>query len=218
MQCINHLKQLFLANSKKVAPSRRITPTQVKGDGKKGKSSPAFTSSPFSSSHSVLESHGSPASLQEERDLLKLMKSKRKNKGDSPWGNRTSPNPQSGVRSPPLHVLGDFIISPPKQSATMPEAWQNGNSKLNNSLLSTPSPYKHSNVNDSLDILASEAVHVSHQQSEEQSCKGKFQYVQVVKDKVVFRDKLDALATIYSRCILGEFEFSHIFIWFIACF
>ncbi|KAJ7352920.1 negative regulation of DNA replication [Desmophyllum pertusum] len=89
--------------------NRRITPTQVKSDGKKGKSSPAFTSSPFASSHPVLESHGSPASLQEERNMLKLIKSKKKKQGDCPWGNRTSPSPQSGIRSPQLHVLGDFI-------------------------------------------------------------------------------------------------------------
>ncbi|KAL9952210.1 hypothetical protein ACROYT_G039425 [Oculina patagonica] len=187
------------STSKQVTPSRRITPTQVKSDGKKGKSSPAFTSSPFASPNPLLESHGSPASLQEERNMLKLMKSKRKNKGDSPWGNRTSPSPQSGIRSPPLHVLGDFIVSPPKQPTTL-DAWQHGHSKLNDSLLSTPSPYKNSSVKNSTGT--SSTNNVSSQQFQEQTQQEKVQFLQVDKDKVVFHDKLDALAKVYSKCIL----------------
>ncbi|XP_066026194.1 codanin-1-like [Pocillopora verrucosa] len=187
------------STSKKVTPSRRITPTQVKGDGRKGKSSPAFASSPFSSSHSMLDGHGSPASLQEERDLLKIMKSKRKNKGDSPWGYRTSPSPQTGIRSPPSHVLGDFIITPPKHPTAVPDAWQKNKSKPDESLISTPSPYKSPDASEASDILTADPR--SCEQSEKQSCIEEIQPVQAVKDKVIFHIKLDALAKIYSRCI-----------------
>ncbi|KAJ7352923.1 negative regulation of DNA replication [Desmophyllum pertusum] len=146
------------SNSKKVTPSRRITPTQVKSDGKKGKSSPAFTSSPFSSSHPVLESHGSPASLQEERNMLKLMKSKRKTRGIP---------------------LGEIELVPaPNLASDLPNftSWEISS------------------------CFGADAV--SSQQFEEQACKERTQFLQVVKDKVVFHDKLDALAKIYSRCIL----------------
>ena len=200
----SNIEQCFCVNSKKVTPLRRITPTQVKGDGKKGKSSPAFASSPFSSSHSMLDSHGSPASLQEERDLLKIMKSKRKNKGDSPWGYRTSPSPQTGIRSPPSHVLGDFIITPPKHPTAVPDAWQKNKSKPDESLISTPSPYKSPDASEASDILTADPG--SREQSEKQSCIEEIQPVQAVKDKVIFHIKLDALAKIYSRCIMGKFE------------
>lgn len=196
----------FFVNSKKVTPSRRITPTQVKTDGKKGKVSPTFSSSPFTSPHTVLESHGSPASLREERNMLKLMKSRKKNKGDSPWGNRTSPSPQSNIRSPPLHVLGDFIVSPPKQPTTS-DPWQNSHSKLNDSLLSTPSPCKNPSVDNSSGNGATGAT--SPQQFKEQTHNEKVHFIQVDKEKVVLHDKLDALAKVYSRCILGESIFSH---------
>ena len=201
---VNHalhcnFKHVFV-NSKKVTPSRRITPTQVKSDGRKGKSSPAFASP-----HTVLESHASPLSLQEERNMLKLMKSKKKNKGDSPWGNRTSPSPQSGIRSPPLHVLGDFIVTPPKQPTSL-DSWQHGHSKLDDSLFSTPSPQKNiSNVNNnSPDILTSDSV--NSLQFQEQTPKEKVQFMQADKEKVVFHEKLDALAKVYSWCILGKLE------------
>ena len=179
-----------------MTPSRRITPTQIKSDGKKGKSSPAFTSSP-------LESNGSPASLQDERNMLKLIKSKKKSKGDSPWGIRTSPSPQPGIRSPPLHVLGDFIVTPPKQTMIPADAWQQNHSGTNG-LLSTPSPYKDLNGNNSSDISVTSDS--SCRQFEEETCKDKTQFVQVVKDKVKFHHKLDALAKLYSRCITGKLQ------------
>ncbi|XP_073249807.1 codanin-1-like [Porites lutea] len=182
-------------SSKKVTPSRRITPTQLKSDGRKGKWSPAFSSSSL-----TLESNGSPASLQEERKMLKLMKAKKQNKGDSPWGNRTSPSPQAGVRSPPLHVLGDFIVTPPKQTVVT-SASQHKHSTAN-SLLSTPSPYKDHNGNNSLDISATSDSDFQH--SEEEALKDKTQFIQVDKEKVSFHDKLDALAKIYSKCIMGN--------------
>jgi len=138
--------------------------------------------------------------------MLKLMKSRKKNKGDSPWGNRTSPSPQSSTRSPQLHVLGDFIVSPPKQPATS-DPWQNSQSKLTDSLLSTPSPCKNSSVDISSDNKATVAA--SPKQFEEQTHKGKVHFIQVDKEKVVSHDKLDALAKVYSRCILGESIFSH---------
>ena len=137
--------------------------------------------------------------------MLKLMKSRKKNKGDSPWGNRTSPSPQSGVRSPPLHVLGDFIVSPPKQPTTS-DSWQNSHSKLNDSFLSMPSPSKNTGVDDSLDNAATVAT--SSQQFEEQTHKEKVHFIQVDKDKVAFHNKLGALAKMYSRCILGKSIFS----------
>lgn len=140
--------------------------------------------------------------------MLKLMKSRKKNKGDSLWGSRTSPSPQSGIRSPPLHVLGDFIVSPPKQPTTS-DSWQNSHSKLNDSLLLTPSPFKNPTVDNSPDIVATDAA--SPQQFEEQTHKENVQFIQVDKDKVVFHDKLDALAKVYSRCILGKSIFSHDF-------
>lgn len=191
----------FSVNSKKVTSSRRITPTQVKSDGKKGKVSPAFSSSPFSSPHTVLESYGSPASLQEERNMLKLERARKKNKGDFAWGNRTSPSPQSSVRSPPLHVLGDFILSPPKQSTTS-DYLEKSHSKPNDSLLSTPSPCKEPGGENCSDNIATGAA--TPQQFEEQTNKEKAQFIQVDKDKVVFHHKLDALAKVYSRCILGK--------------
>ena len=49
----------------------------------------------------------------------------------------------------------------------------------------------------------------SPQQFEEQTHKEKVHFMQVDKDKVLFRDKLDALAKMYSRCILGKSIFSH---------
>lgn len=135
--------------------------------------------------------------------MLKLMKSKKKNKGDSPWGNKTSPSPQSGIRSPPQHVLGDFIITPPKQPTSL-DSWQNGNSKLNESLFSTPSPHKNSsNLNNNFpDILTSDSV--NSLQFQEQTQKEKVQFIQADKDKVVLHEKLDALAKVYSVCILGK--------------
>lgn len=178
-----------------MTPSRRITPTQLKSDGRKGKWSPAFSSSSL-----TLESNGSPASLQEERKMLKLMKAKKQNKGDSPLGNRTSPSPQAGVRSPPLHVLGDFIVTPPKQTVVT-NASQHKHSTAN-SLLSTPSPYKDHNGNNSLDISATSDSNFQH--SEEEALKDKTQFIQVDKEKVNFHDKLDALAKIYSKCITGK--------------
>ena len=198
-----NLNYFSLIHSKKLTPSRRITPTQIKSNEKKGKSSPAFTSSPLISSNTSLESHGSPASLQEERNMLKLMKSKKRNKGDSPWGNRSSPSPQTGIRSPPFHVLGDYIITPPKQTTTA-SAWQQGHSTTGNSLFSTPSPCKDLNENSSPDLLAKQDL--SCGQVEEPTCKEKTQFVQVDKDKVNFHNKLDALAEIYSRCIKGELQ------------
>jgi len=138
--------------------------------------------------------------------MLKLMKSRKKNKGDSPWGNRTSPSPQSSIRSPHPHVLGDFIVSPPKQPATS-DPWQNSHSKLNDSLLSPPSPCK--SVDISSDNGATGATCSSPQQFEGETHKEKVHFVRVDKEKVVFHDKLDALAEVYSRCILGESIFSH---------
>ena len=137
--------------------------------------------------------------------MLKLMKSRKKNKGDSPWGNRTSPSPQSGVRSPPLHVLGDYIVSPPKQPTTS-DSWQNSHSKLNDSFLSTPSPSKNTGVDDSLDNAATVAT--CSQQFEEQTHKEKVHFIQVDKDKVAFHNKLGALAKMYSKCILSKSIFS----------
>ena len=195
------ISSCFFVNSKKVTPSRRITPTRVKSDGKKGKVSPAFSSSPFTSPHTVLESYGSPASLQEERNLLKLEKARKKNKGDFSWGNRTSPSPQSSVRSPPLHVLGDYIVSPPKQPTTS-DPLEKSHSKPNDSLRSTPSPCKNPSGENCSETGATGAA--SPQQLEEQTYKEKAQFMQVDKDKVVFHHKLDALAKVYSRCILGK--------------
>ena len=189
-------------SSKKSTPSRRITPTQVRNDGKKGKSSPLFTSSPFASGQPVLDSHGSPASLQEERNMLKLMRSKKKKGGDSPWGNRNSPSPQTGVRSPPSHVLGDFIVTP-KQTTTSNNSWQSNHCTTRNSLLSSPSPYKDINENSSPDIFVTNDF--SQQHVEQQTCQEKPQFVQVDKGKVDSQDKLDALAKIYSKCITSMF-------------
>lgn len=133
--------------------------------------------------------------------MLKLERARKKNKGDFAWGNRTSPSPQSNVRSPPLHVLGDFILSPPKQSTTS-DHLEKSHSKLNDSLLSTPSPCKEPSGENCSDNIATGAA--SPQQFEEQTHKEKAQFIQVEKDKVVFHHKLDALAKIYSRCILGK--------------
>ena len=136
--------------------------------------------------------------------MLKLMKSKRKNKGDSPWGNRSSPSPQTGIKSPPFHVLGDYIVTPPKQGST---CWHSSNSAVNNnSLLSTPSPYKDLNGNSCSDVLP--VCDSSFRQLDEQACKEKTQFVKVDKDKVNSHDKLGALAEIYSRCITGELKSS----------
>ena len=161
-----------------------------------------FTSSPFVSGQPTLESHGSPASLQEERNMLKLIRSKKKNKWDSPWGNRNTPSPQTGIKSPPFHVLGDFTITPPKQTTTS-NVWQPNQSTTNNSLFSTPSPYKDINGNSSPDILVTSDL--SHQHVEEQTSQEKPDFVQVDKDKVNSQDKLDALAQIYSKCITSMF-------------
>lgn len=97
----------------KSTPSRRITPTPVKAGHDKPLSpfsSGTFVSSPLSSQG---DSSLSPTSLQEERNMLKAMKSKRRSKGDSPWGNKTSPHNNSGYRSPSYSVLGDFIACSP---------------------------------------------------------------------------------------------------------
>lgn len=133
--------------------------------------------------------------------MLKLMKSKKKKKGDSPWGNRNSP--QSGIRSPPYHVLGDYIITPPKQMV-LTNAWQTSNSSINNSLHTTPSPYKDFNGNSSSDIMVTGGLN-SHQ-IEEQTRKGQVQSVQVHKDKVDSQDRLDALAKVYAKCITGKLQ------------
>lgn len=69
-------------------------------------------------------------------------------------------------------------------------------------MFSTPSPCKSSNVNNSPDILATD--NLSSQQFQEQTQKEKVRFVQVDKDKVVFHDKVDVLAQVYSRCILGK--------------
>lgn len=132
------------------------------------------------------------------------MKSKRKNKGDSPWGYRTSPSPQTGIRSPPSHVLGDFIITPPKHQTAVPDAWQKNKSKPDESLISTPSPYKSPDASEASDILTTDPG--SREQSEKQSCIEEIQPVQAMKDKVILHIKLGALAKIYSRCIMGKFE------------
>ena len=83
----------MLLFSKKSTP-RRITPTPVLNTSK----SP---SSPFPSGK-TFAAQTSPVSLEEERHFLKLMRNKKNNKADSPWGSK----------SPPLPVLGDFISSP----------------------------------------------------------------------------------------------------------
>ena len=133
--------------------------------------------------------------------MLKLERARKKNKGDFTWGNRTSPSPQSSVRSPPPHVLGDFIVSPPKQSTTS-DHLEKSHSKPNDSLLSTPSPCKDPSGETCSDNGATGAT--SPQQFEEETHKEKAQFIQVDKDKVVFHHKLDALAKVYSRCILGK--------------
>ena len=51
----------------------------------------------------------------------------------------------------------------------------------------------------------------SPQQFEEQTHKEKAHFIQVDKEKVVFHDKIGALAKVYSRCILGKSVFSHNF-------
>ena len=134
--------------------------------------------------------------------MLKLMRSKKKNKGDSPWGNRNTPSPQTGIKSPPFHVLADFIITPPKQTTTS-NAWQPNHSTTKNSLLSTPSLYKDINGNNSPDILVTSDL--SQQHVEKQTCQEKPHFVQVDKDKVNSQEKLDALAQIYSKCITSMF-------------
>lgn len=48
----------------------------------------------------------------------------------------------------------------------------------------------------------------SPQQFKEQTHNEKVHFIQVDKEKVVLHDKLDALAKVYSRCILGESIFS----------
>ncbi|XP_029207694.2 codanin-1-like isoform X1 [Acropora millepora] len=193
--------------SKKSTPSRRITPTQVKSDGKKGKTSPAFTSAGISFSQPSLENYGSPASLQEERNLLKLMKSKRKSKGDSPSENRH----MGGVRSPTQCVLGDYIKTPPKQTslskddrvtppkcATMSTAWE-PNIDTRKRVPSTPSLVK--------DIIGNTSS-PNAMATEDLKCqKGEKQIQTVLADqlKVHSQDKLDVLAKIYSECITGNF-------------
>ncbi|XP_068691714.1 codanin-1-like [Montipora foliosa] len=196
-------------NRKKATPSRRITPTPVKSDGRKGKLSPAFSSTGPSFSQLSMESHSSPASLQEERNILKLMKTKRKSKGESPWENRNSPSAQTGVRSPPLHVLGDYIITPPKQTTTSknhvitpPNAWQ-PNINTGGRVLSTPSPVKDFIGNASLQqsLVADD---LSSQRDEKKTCKEEIQAVQVDQLKVNSQEKLDVLAKMYSNCVTGN--------------
>ena len=205
--CLNYPFLLF--SRKKSTPSRRITPTLVKSDGRKGKLSPAFSSAGPSFSQLSMESHSSPASLQEERNILKLMKTKRKSKGESPWENRNSPSAQTGVRSPPLHVLGDYIITPPKQTTTSknhvitpPNAWQ-PNINTSGRLLSTPSPDKDFIGNASLQqsLVADD---LSSQKDEKKTCKEEIQAVQVDQLKVNSQEKLDVLAKMYSNCVTGE--------------
>ena len=60
------------------------------------------------------------------------------------------------------------------------------------------------NASEASDILTADPE--SCQQSEKQSFIEEIQPVQAVKDKVIFHIKLDALAKIYSRCIMGKFE------------
>lgn len=95
-------------------PSRRITPTPVKNDNRKSTS--PFTTSPFTSTSPIGDSSLSPVSLQEERNMLRAMKSKRRNRrDDNSWGTKMSSSPHSGSKSV---VLGDFI-SPPALERTM---------------------------------------------------------------------------------------------------
>ncbi|XP_015780287.1 PREDICTED: codanin-1-like [Acropora digitifera] len=192
--------------SKKSTPSRRITPTQVKSDGKKGKTSPAFTSAGISFSQPSLENYGSPASLQEERNLLKLMKSKRKSKGDSLSENRH----MGGVRSPTQCVLGDYIKTPPKQTsiskdhivapkcATMSTAWE-PNIDTRKRVPSTPSLVEDITGNTSSpNAMATEDLKC-------QKVEKQIQTVLADQLKVHSQDKLDVLAKIYSECITGNF-------------
>lgn len=200
-----------MLSSKKSTPSRRITPTPVKSDGKKGKVSPAFTSAGISFLQPSLENYSSPASLQEERNLLKLMKSKRKNKGDSASENRH----MGGVRSPPLCFLGDYIITPPKQTsvskdysvtppkcATMPTARQ-PDIDTRKGVLLTPSSVRDAVENTSQPHVMS-AEDLKCQKVKKQSYKEQIQTVLADQLKVNSQDKLDVLAKIYSECITGK--------------
>lgn len=192
-------------SSKKSTPSRRITPTQIKNDGKKGKTSPAFASAGISFTQPSLENYSSPASLEEERNLLKLMKSKRKSKGDSPSENRH----MGGVRSPTLCVLGDYVKTPPKQNsvskddrvtppkfATMSTAWE-PNIDTRKRVPSTPSSGK--------DFIRNTSPQ-NAMPTEDLKCQKVEKQIQTVADqlKVHSQDKLDVLAKIYSECITGK--------------
>lgn len=57
------------------------------------------------------------------------MKSKRRSKGDSTWGNKTSPNSNSSYRSPLCSILGDFITCSPGSSQKI-KLGQTGNGEV----------------------------------------------------------------------------------------
>ena len=137
--------------------------------------------------------------------MLKLIKSKKKNKEDTQWGERMSPSFHVGVRSPPL-VLGDFIVSPnsrshsPKNSA-MADACQQGHTAINQSTWSTARTCKDVNENNSPLASSSDGLKVTHS---EDAIKSTAQAVQVKKDKIGFQDKINVLAKVYSNCITGN--------------
>ena len=139
------------------------------------------------------------------------MKSKRKNKGDSASENRH----MGGVRSPPLCFLGDYIITPPKQTsvskdysvtppkcATMPTAWQ-PDIDTRKGVLLTPSSVRDVVENTSQPHVMS-AEDLKCQKVKKQSYKEQIQTVLADQLKVNSQDKLDVLAKIYSECITGK--------------
>lgn len=183
----------FLIHPSKKRTPRRITPTPVKEDQSKRRSSTSpFSSGSFVTSPLASESQGSPSSFQEERNMLKIIKSKRRSKGDSPWGIRTSSSPVSVIKTPPPPVFGDFLVtSSPKSSHAksledLERQIHRGATKSDTSLA----------CND--DVTSSNA-----EMQEVDVKKTDVSLVVVSKEHVTHKEKLLVLAKVYSNCITG---------------
>ncbi|EDO46776.1 predicted protein, partial [Nematostella vectensis] len=201
----------------KKGTSRRIAPTPVKGS----KSSLSLLQSEvYMVSPIEPDSPLSPASLQEERNMLKSIKSKQQRKGASPWGNRNSPSPH---RTPPYASLGDFIVSPKSTSVRKSPITENDKKEGNAATTLPQSPLaiadtsvsgqnvsdgnrnsKNCSDNDISMVGGDEKLELKHNKSSENSSNAAHVQVSAELSKVTDKPKLTILAVLYVSLIQGS--------------